>query len=319
MSTVAARPCCLNNSQRIICDDNVVRVFIPSHGALGQGSVRVELVSDETLARANRKIKQILAKWEAKGITSNLIYSRIYSDIKEAKCWELIPYAPTRNGILGSVQRVWNQIKVLCRVIFGGITHSQVEMDKIAKELNDLDNVELPTHDEARTKPKKLDAFCNQEIIKSHCIFTAKHNHVFYCRSPLQKRHFLIVPKNHVESRAALSFSEIEEAEALAQELTQIGLGDKVKAVYIHDKSGKDAGQAVPHWCKQVIFVESSVKEFFGKLKVFANILLGSGWSKLSDSALKERVHKCKQEFGPRLQTWFKAQPNGTTEATPTT
>jgi diadenosine tetraphosphate (Ap4A) HIT family hydrolase len=136
------------------------------------------------------------------------------------------------------------------------------------------------------------DPFCNPEIIQKQLVFEGSEVNVLYNYAPIglgqEKLHFLIVPKIHRVGFSELSQTEYLEAMELSQKLINFYQKRNHPIVYVFHKTGVEAGQTVPHWHQHIVFAETGAQEFFSKMAVLKNMMIGA--SPLSSEELKGRV-----------------------------
>lgn len=238
-----------------------------------------------------------------------MVYSKI-SDAEQPFSWEILPYQPCRTFI----GRIIQQIQVLWRIAFGGITISEKECNEQRQKLESLlvkipenhtppaSKHEFPNISEKPTteKTERPCNFCEEDIIAKQVVFTGKKVNILLSHAPIglggERLHFLAVSKEHREKFSDLTQDEYCEAMDLTQKLnTYLGKTRKIENAYLFHKTGKDAGQTVPHWHLHLIFTSNKVQDIWGKLTVVKNILLGS--SRLKDDKLKELVDAYRREF----------------------
>lgn len=131
------------------------------------------------------------------------------------------------------------------------------------------------------------DVFCNEDVIEKQRIFEGKTIEVLYDYAPICEKHFLFVTKRHCARFDELTEEEHREALLLAQQIATEFQEEGCK-VYLFHKTGKEAGQSVPHWHLHLIITDSASENFFGKLTILKNMLIGS--SPLSEKELQKRV-----------------------------
>lgn len=221
-----------------------------------------------------------------------LIYSKVDSTPFK---WEIVPYA-TANFFTRMIQ----QIKVLFRTIFGGITLSEKDQQMLSNTYQKQLNVHFPA--ESSVEKKGSDPFCQPERIEKQIVITGEKVNVLFNYAPIglggEKLHFLIVPKEHRQAFTNLAVDEYLESMELATHLVKHFKQNRqnVENIYLMSKTGKDAGQTVDHWHLHVIVSTSKTQDIWGKLTVFKNILFG-GSSPMKADALKARVASLSQEL----------------------
>ena len=235
-------------------------------------------------------IQHVVQIWEKKGITDYLIYGKESSDLKSIFSWEIVPYP--KDG-----WRFWKQLKVLWNITFGSQCLPEVERHKIARDffLQPLTNQIASITKIAQGN----DAFCNPKVIDKQLVFEGKEINVLYNYAPIvmgeEKLHFLIVPKQHRLKFSDLTETEYLENMQLSQKLIRFYNDKGYHTAYLFDKTGAEAGQAVPHWHEHLIFTATKTQEFFGRLTILKNMLIGS--SPLPEKELQTRVQSLKIEL----------------------
>lgn len=211
-------------------------------------------------------------------IDRNLICGKVQDD---SFSWQVVPYLKCNNFLTRAVQ----QIKVLWRIVFGGVEVPEKERRQLA--------VDVPILQES-PEVKGKDPFCTGQAIDKQWVIQGKKVDVLFNFAPIgfggEKLHFLVVPKAHRAVFAEVSPEEYAETMELTEKLlSRLKESRKsIKSIYLFNKSGKDAGQVIDHWMLQVICCTNAAQDIFGKLQVLKNILFGS--SRMSDKALSERV-----------------------------
>jgi len=258
-----------------IATKNNVEVYIPETQLL-ENSVQLTVPNKQLTEWTNQdhadsfdEMQKIAGSWG-----QYLIYGK-------DSTWELVPYEKCNWWFT----RMFQQMKVLWRTVFGGIKRS--ESSKIEQSYTVI-------------KPTDNDAFCNKVTIDKQCVLTGKKVNVLYNYAPIgfggEKLHFLVVPKRHAEKFTDVTKEEYCEALDLSTKLIkQLKKTREIKNVYFLNKTGIDAGQTVPHCNLQLILTTNSLQDICGKLTVVKNIVLGS--SPMETRALAKRVTKFKDEF----------------------
>lgn len=244
-------------------------------------------------------LKKAAAFWKEKQITEQyFVYGKQDLENNGSFSWQALPYYKTNN----TLSRIWQQIVVLWRVVFGGFEASK---DYIQQQS------ELYTKDFAVTESKEpaaeinlqpgKDPFCDKEKIAKQSVFEGHNIRILYNYAPIgfggERLHFLIVPKRHVADFAQLTNDEYAEAADLSKKLiTHFKNDRKSQEAYLFWKYGEDAGQTVDHCHLHVILTANKAQSTWGKLTVLKNILFGS--SPLSADQLKTKVEALKKELG---------------------
>ncbi len=242
-------------------------------------------------------MQQIAQAWNSNNITDQyLVYGKVDAN---NFLWEMVPYQKCQT-IFG---RIFQQLQVLWRTVFGGKTVSEETAQEQAKQYTSLlekaPRVVIPLE----TTQKSTDSFCKEQTIERQWVITGKKVHVLFNYAPIgfggERLHFLVVPKEHRQSFTEVTQEEYSESLSLTTKLithlkqTRPALTN----VYLLNKTGVDAGQTVPHWHLHVICSTHPVQDFWGKITVIKNILLGSSPMKHDD--LVKRVASLRQELAP--------------------
>jgi len=195
--------------------------------------------------------------------------------------WEIVPYQKS-SSLIGCF---WQQFLVLWNITFGA---PKAPLTYPNKELFEGPYTPPPLKPELSPK----DAFCNQQVINKQSVFEGKEVRVLYNYAPIgfggERLHFLVVPKKHRTEFKDLTKSEYLESMQLTNKLIHYFS----KNAYLFHKTGKDAGQTVPHWHMHVIFTSNKAQDFFGKITVLRNMLFGS--FPMKDRDLQEKVDSLK-------------------------
>jgi len=197
--------------------------------------------------------------------------------------WEYVPYAPCSTP----VGRIIQQLQVVWRLAFGGVATHTCALPAPAKP--------APAH-------APNDAFCTKSTIEKQWVITGKKVNVLFNYAPIglggkEKLHFLIVPKAHRARFTDVTQAEYSESMQLATKLVaHITKTRSCSHAYLFHKTGQDAGQSVPHWHMHLIFAQTPMQDFFGKLQVVKNILL-SGSSPMKSEQLAQRVAELRREL----------------------
>ncbi|MBA3723102.1 MAG: HIT family protein [Parachlamydiaceae bacterium] len=292
-----------------VYEGKTMKIIVPER-CLGAGSMQIKPKNDaidniskwesENRAEAKELIQKVVGVWEKNGISDYLIYGKNTDSSKSSFNFEVIPYPKSGWGF-------WKQFRVLWNITFGGFFVPKIERERIVKDFQkDMESFspsQIKQIASTKDVAKKKDAFCQQKIIDSQLVFEGKEVNVLYNYAPIalgnKKLHFLIVPKQHREKFSDLTGSEYEEASRLSQKLVNFYTTKGQHTTYLFNKTGRRAGQTVPHWHEHIVFTSSKTQDFFGKLKVLKNMLIGS--SSLSKKDLAKRVDALKVELNPVL------------------
>lgn len=236
-------------------------------------------------------MQRIAQTWKSENLTDQyLIYGKI--DAKAFK-WEVVPYQKCRTCI----GRIIQQLQILWRIVFGGISVSEESSIEQSKNFP----LEKPYETIPVEPSKKGDDFCKDDTIDRQWVITGKKVNVLFNYAPIgfggERLHFLIVPKEHREAFTDVTQEEYCETMELTTKLVNhfTDARKTIKNAYLLNKTGKDAGQTVKHWHLHVIFSTNAAQDFWGKLTVLKNILLGSSPMKKED--LAKRVNLLREEL----------------------
>ena len=207
--------------------------------------------------------------------------------------WDYIPYEKTTWKII----RFWQQFKILWRITFGGFTLPNQEQRRISTDYATFfQSYRDQEQGDPIEKPKHTDAFCQVEVINKQCVLQGEKINVLYSYTPIgfggERLHFLFTPKMHAERFTDLSKEEYSEALYLAQKVIAIlkTTRPNIQNVYLFHKTGEDAGQTVAHWHMHLVVTTNASQDFYGKLTVLKNMIIGS--SPLKGTFLKNEVDK---------------------------
>lgn len=240
-------------------------------------------------------MRRIVDFWKNHRSTDQyLIYGKIDSTSFK---WEMVPYERCRTFI----GRIIQQVQVLWRTVFGGVALSQETRNRQDTAYNSVTTL-VPKKPEPSDAPSKSsDAFCKDETIDRQWVLKGDKVNVLFNYAPIgfggERLHFLVVPKEHRKGFTDVTQDEYCESMALTKKLVDhfTTARKTVKNVYLLNKTGVDAGQTVDHWHLHVIFTNNAAQDFWGKITVFKNILLGS--SPMKKDELAKKVDGLRQEL----------------------
>lgn len=242
-------------------------------------------------------MQRIAQAWKSGNVTNQyLIYGKIDSNPFN---WEMVPYQKCRTFI----GRIIQQLQVLWRTVFGGATVSEESGKNQAKRYEVLLNQSPEVIEPSNDPSKGNDSFCKDETIERQWVIKGKKVNVLFNYAPIgfggERLHFLVVPKEHRETFTDVTQEEYCESLELTTKLVEhFGETRKtVKNVYLLNKTGLDAGQTVKHWHLHVIFSTNTAQDFWGKMTVIKNILLGS--SPMKKDNLAKTVGALREELAP--------------------
>lgn len=241
-------------------------------------------------------MQRIAQAWKSQNFTDQyLIYGKVDSNPFH---WEIVPYQKCRTCI----GRIIQQLLVLWRTVFGGIAITAKESEN---QLNKQQLLLSKSSRTARPLPRNIhckgnDSFCKNETIENQWVITGRKVNVLFNYAPIgfggERLHFLVVSKEHRETFTDVTQEEYSECVELTTRLINhiTETRKTVKNTYLLNKTGIDAGQTVKHWHLHVIF-SNTMQDFWGKLTVFKNILLGSSPMKKCD--LTKKVNELRKEL----------------------
>jgi diadenosine tetraphosphate (Ap4A) HIT family hydrolase len=240
-------------------------------------------------------MQRIAYVWNHSKLTDQyLIYGKIDS---EPFRWEMVPYEKCHTSIGRAVQ----QLQVLWRTVFGGITvleknrKNQIQIYKL------LLNTSPDTLKSSEGSGKSTDPFCKQDTIERQSVIIGKKVQVLFNSAPIgfggERLHFLVIPKEHRETFTDVSKEEYCESLDLTKKLVNHfkNTRKEIKNIYLFNKTGIDAGQTIKHWHLHVIFSTNIAQDFWGNFTVIKNILLGSSPMKKED--FTKKVKDFRKEF----------------------
>ncbi len=242
-------------------------------------------------------LQKVASVWKKNGIAEQyLVYGKIQTGSEVPFNWEIVPYYKPSTS-MGSI---WQQLCILWNISFGGATLSETQKQHQIREYKELFEGSQDISEKVYTTVIGNDVFCKPEVNHKQSVLEGKTIRVLYNYSPIgfggERLHFLIVPKEHRVDFGAVEGEEYAEASALTQKLVKHFYGTRpIQEVYLFHKTGKDAGQTVPHWHMHVIMTSNSAQNIFGKLTVLKNMLFGS--SPMKDCELRDKVVSLRAEL----------------------
>lgn len=280
--------------------DRSLIAFIPKRQLLNQS---LQLIasdkpftdwSDDDHANSYSFMLRIAQLWNSRITNQYLIYGKIDEN---SFFWEMVPYQKCHT----CVGRAFQQLQVLYRTMFGGSLLSPTACEQQSRIYRDLlYNRFLPLLPEDTSVTGK-DPFCDEKRIERQWVVTGKKVHVLFNYAPIgfggERLHFLIVAKQHRETFTDVTQEEYSESMQLTCKLVRHfqTTRNNIKHVYLLNKTGRDAGQTVKHWHIHVIFSMNAAQDFWGKMTVIKNILLGS--SRMRDDLLEAKVSNLRTEL----------------------
>jgi diadenosine tetraphosphate (Ap4A) HIT family hydrolase len=295
-----AQPLRKTNDEVVIYKGNALNIVVPKY-ALAPGSVQIAPHSNISQfskwtehhdREAYTLIQRTVHTWKKQGITHYMVYGKSSPD--SPFCWEIVPYHNTL------FSRIWQQLRVLWNITFGGMSYSASDRQKIADHLlKDQPDFSAPVVPKIVHRKKPLnDAFCNPDVINSQLVYEGKHMRLLYNYAPInigEKLHFLLVPKRHGAKFSHLTIAEYLEGNAITRKLQAHYRKKGMNTTYDYTKTGTQAGQTVAHTHKHLNFTATKTQEFFGKLRVFRNMFWAP--SPLRKEALQLQVKTLRKEL----------------------
>lgn len=207
--------------------------------------------------------------------------------------WEIIPFTKNSYNFLDQFGVVW-------RLAFDSPCLSDKERQSIANQYMNLITIfSLPYQPLPETTPcTSEDAFCRPSVIAKQLLYEGNLMYILYNYAPIglgeEKLHFMIIPKNHRTGFPQLTLNEYLEAQEMSIKLMNYFTKKEFPIVYLFHKTGKLAGQTVPHWHEHLIFASNESNEFWGKLIIMSKKLFPS--KALPENELKVLVNKYRQQ-----------------------
>lgn len=293
----------MNNLSNVVLSnkDQTILTVVPSEQLLNQS---LHLVAPKKQFRewsaqdhsdSYQFMQRIAQVWKNSHFTDQyLIYSKVDSNPFK---WEMVPYQKCYTFI----GRAFQQLQVLWRTVFGGIEISEKERQDQVKKYESLLSKSAETRESLGMSSKGSDAFCKEDTIERQWVITGKKVNVLFNYAPIgfggERLHFLVIPKQHREAFTDVTQEEYCESLELTGKLIDHFTETRktVKNVYLLNKTGIDAGQTVKHWHLHVIFSSNTAQDFWGRITVIKNILLGS--SPMKGDELAKKVGELREEL----------------------
>lgn len=248
----------LLGKERIIYNDSTSEAIIPEK-QLTEGSI---LINSKDPSSSYQLMQRVADLWKDNPF---LVYGR------DPQSQEMVPFNKN-SGFC-------DQFKIAWRVMHGGITTKDQPVD-------------LPPYvKKIQETVVGKDPFCNPAVIEKQSVLERKKIRVLYNYAPIGNKHFLIVPKNHREDFRALTEEEYIEAHQ-----TVLFLIEKLAPVnlYLFHKTGKEAGQSVPHWHWHFIATENE-DDWTSRTSFLYRMVFGA--DPLPELRLNERVKHYRHLF----------------------
>ncbi|NGX57383.1 MAG: hypothetical protein K940chlam3_00274 [Chlamydiae bacterium] len=201
-------------------------------------------------------LQRIRSCWNRCDYTrSYMVYGQTSPNLRSEKFhWQVIPYPEDGWSRLKQLQVIWN-------VSFGASFLSEKERIAQATQLRQYTQYLPENYQRVQAKGPSDDPFCNPGVTGNQCVYEGDEMLVLYDHAPVriveENPHFLITPKKHKETFGELTASEYKEAMALAEKVTDYFQESYPQStLHFFHKTGKAAGQTVPHWHMHVIVVK---------------------------------------------------------------
>lgn len=279
----------------ILCETKNMRLVAPCSG-LSHDSVRIE--NKKSLSRfidwsagdheqSYELIQKVASIWQKRDIDDYLVIGRnsLIGDFS----WDIIPFPKDQ-------QAFWKQLNVMKRVFFGEMKIEPERQEKTAGIFYEEEQaLNAPFHSTPGNSFQGTDVFCHSSIIDKQKIIDKPDEtiRILYDYKPITYYHFLAVPKQHAEKFSEVSIDSYLKAASYAKELIR-QFGSENSNVYLYHKTGKRAGQTVPHWHQHIVIANTNQEETYGKIKVFYNMIWGA--SPLKQEELSRRVDLLRKE-----------------------
>ncbi len=234
-------------------------------------------------------LQKIVSFWQENQIADDYLVYGKHTKESSSFHWEIVPHY--KDSLFWDFQQ---QLSVLWNISFGSGALPPEVMEEKAKVIDRLFEQTILNPQDRGVQGE--DPFCKDEVIEKQWVLKGDRVTVLFNYAPIgfggERLHFLIIPKAHKERFEDLSSQEYVEISQFAARLIQ-KYSDK--DAYLFHKSGRAAGQTVPHFHMHLVFTGSKVQDIFGKLTVFKNMLLGS--SPMSAVELRTRVEELRLEL----------------------
>src|SRR3569832_753069 len=244
---------------------------------LASNSVLIERKKDENPTDLLSLMQKVATLWRQQGGSNYLVYKS-----SQESNWEMVPYAGTPSSTWDKICAYGRQLLVLSRVTFGRAKFSgDVSIGPSALETT------------ATVQKVAQDAFCTKAVIDAQLICEGKHIRVLYNYAPIGEEglHYLLVPKAHKEKFTELNQDEFDEIQKFAGKLIA---NYPEHLCYRYSKTGRLAGQTVPHFHEHVVFLRPE-HDFKGKLSVFWRMVMPP--TPLNSVELDKRVKDLQARF----------------------
>ena len=207
--------------------------------------------------------------------------------------WEIIPFSKSGLNFMDQFCVIWG-------LTFNSSCLSKEERQSIKHKYEEY--VPFFSHvyqfiPEQTTCPN-ADVFCDPKVIAKQLLYEGKLMLVIYNYAPIgigkEKLHFLIIPKEHRTGFPELTLDEYLEAQEIASKIIVYFEKNGFPIAYLYHKTGKFAGQTVPHWHEHLIFASNETNELLGKLVILIKRLFHS--TPLPDEELEMFVKKYRHQ-----------------------
>jgi diadenosine tetraphosphate (Ap4A) HIT family hydrolase len=222
--------------------------------------------------------------WKVKGIHALTVGKR---EVGKPFVWNLIPI-PHKGWA------VWHQLKIFINIIMGGYRVSVEEQESLKNSLGGAEQVFVePKQKKRKVKEPESSAenpcaFCDNEVLNRQWVYKGNHVSLLISYKPVvdSKLHFLTVTHKHYQTFDELPKEVYLEICKVRSAVLKCWSKSEYDA-FILNKSGKRAGQEVPHQHEHIILTKRKTSLLSGYARVLANILfaplINLIWSGLSD------------------------------------
>ena len=216
---------------------------------------------EDELCDSYRVQQKIIRYWKQKQFAEQfLIYGKVSKN--EDFKWEVVPYFDCNYSITRFTQQ--------CKTLWG-VSYPTKSNGIYDFEWNNVEDEEYELFSN--------DPFCDENVIEKQWVYKGESINVLYNYRPIgfgnEKLHFLVLPKNHRPTFYQLSEEEYQEALIIVQKLLHhFSQTREIHEAHLFHKSGKDAGQTVPHWHLHVVFTTSDWQTCLGKFSILRNMLV---------------------------------------------
>lgn len=284
----------------VIYENQQVELRFP-HCSLAEQALEITTPKDfftdwsEKQHREAYRIQRTIALiWKEKGLINYLSLGKnSFEDSSKPFNWQIIPFPDESIAII-------KQIKIIKNVIFDTdcLSKQQSEHAQLIQDFT-KEIAQIPAADDSEKKSD--DPFCQDEVIANQIVFEGQYVNVLYNYAPIVDLSFLIVTKAHRPTFLELTEDEYTEAQMLTALLLKYFYSQGYSTAYIYHKTGKRAGQNVPHWHQHISIPDHSQSNIKNMLKAMQYAIFG-GSSPLDSKELSKRVKFYKNELNDTLK-----------------